>query len=251
MYQVVLTTLPISSPPLSLALLRPPPTLPPPSSEFIPTVSAWRFRPQNFCWFSSANQQRFENSVVHQIGHLSAVQPLKGNFPRGLVGARRLVSKGAVEPLQWYQSSVSSVEPDPTAVGCPIRRDVEYQFTGTLTLERWPLGFSHTVEAVVHLWSLGVLTAAGCGIGSVHAVVRSNLLVEPSEVEEGEMEHYDVLSMQMDGLPGELSSYPRSDSPSGYHLSSGESEGHQVSRLGEVTKHVESMMVPEIGSLSK
>ncbi|KZV41539.1 heat shock protein binding protein [Dorcoceras hygrometricum] len=32
-----------------------------------------------------------------------------------------------------------------------------------------------------------VLTAAGCGIGSVHAVVRSNLLVEPSEVEEGEM----------------------------------------------------------------
>ncbi|KZV49576.1 hypothetical protein F511_23860 [Dorcoceras hygrometricum] len=29
---------------------------------------------------------------------------------------------------------------------------------------------SHTVAAVVHLWSLGVLTAAGCGIGSVHAV---------------------------------------------------------------------------------
>ncbi|KZV21403.1 hypothetical protein F511_18569 [Dorcoceras hygrometricum] len=46
---------------------------------------------------------------------------------------------------------------------------------------------SHTVDAVVHLWSLGVLTAAGCGIGSVHAVVRSNLLVEPSEVEEGEI----------------------------------------------------------------
>ncbi|KZV21044.1 hypothetical protein F511_37463 [Dorcoceras hygrometricum] len=46
---------------------------------------------------------------------------------------------------------------------------------------------SHTVEAVVHLWSLGVLTAAGCGIGSVHAVVRSNLLVESSEVEEGEI----------------------------------------------------------------
>ncbi|KZV41206.1 hypothetical protein F511_17165 [Dorcoceras hygrometricum] len=47
---------------------------------------------------------------------------------------------------------------------------------------------SHTVAAVVHLWSLGVLTAAGCGIGSVHAVLRSNLLVvDPSEVEEGEM----------------------------------------------------------------
>ncbi|KZV28999.1 hypothetical protein F511_44212 [Dorcoceras hygrometricum] len=46
---------------------------------------------------------------------------------------------------------------------------------------------SHTVAAVVHLRILGVLTAAGCGIGSVHAVVRSNLLVEPSEVEEGEM----------------------------------------------------------------
>ncbi|KZV17121.1 ATP binding protein isoform 1 [Dorcoceras hygrometricum] len=47
--------------------------------------------------------------------------------------------------------------------------------------------FSHTVAAGVHLWSLGVLTAAGCGIGSVHEVVRSNLLVDPSEVEEGEM----------------------------------------------------------------
>ncbi|KZV37955.1 trehalose-6-phosphate phosphatase family protein [Dorcoceras hygrometricum] len=46
---------------------------------------------------------------------------------------------------------------------------------------------SHTVAAVVHLWSLGVLTAVGCGIGSIHEVVRSNLLVEPSEVEEGEM----------------------------------------------------------------
>ncbi|KZV33484.1 hypothetical protein F511_34836 [Dorcoceras hygrometricum] len=46
---------------------------------------------------------------------------------------------------------------------------------------------SHTVAAVVHLWSLGVLTAAGCGIGSVHEVVRSNLLVDPSEVEEGEI----------------------------------------------------------------
>ncbi|KZV40635.1 hypothetical protein F511_34399 [Dorcoceras hygrometricum] len=46
---------------------------------------------------------------------------------------------------------------------------------------------SHTVEAGVHLWSLGVLTAAGCGIGSVHEVVRSNLLVDPSEMEEGEM----------------------------------------------------------------
>ncbi|KZV22221.1 hypothetical protein F511_34363 [Dorcoceras hygrometricum] len=37
-------------------------------------------------------------------------------------------------------------------------------------------------------------------------------------------EHCDVLSMQMDGFPGELSSYPRSDSPSGYHMSSGEFE---------------------------
>ncbi|KZV36126.1 hypothetical protein F511_16762 [Dorcoceras hygrometricum] len=51
---------------------------------------------------------------------------------------------------------------------------------------RW-LRVSHTVAAGVHLWSLGVLTAAGCGIGSVHEVVRSNLLVDPSKVEEGEM----------------------------------------------------------------
>ncbi|KZV17897.1 hypothetical protein F511_06824 [Dorcoceras hygrometricum] len=46
---------------------------------------------------------------------------------------------------------------------------------------------SHTATAVVQLRSLGVLTAAGCGIGSVHAFVRSNLLLEPSEVEEGEI----------------------------------------------------------------
>ncbi|KZV25178.1 vesicle-fusing ATPase [Dorcoceras hygrometricum] len=51
---------------------------------------------------------------------------------------------------------------------------------------------SHTVAAVVHLRSLGVLTAAGCGIGSVHAVVRSNLLVESSEMEEGEMQDVDI-----------------------------------------------------------
>ncbi|KZV52026.1 cysteine protease [Dorcoceras hygrometricum] len=43
------------------------------------------------------------------------------------------------------------------------------------------------LRLLCNLWSLGVLTAAGCGIGSVHAVVRSNLLVEPSEVEEGEI----------------------------------------------------------------
>ncbi|KZV30236.1 hypothetical protein F511_31098 [Dorcoceras hygrometricum] len=32
---------------------------------------------------------------------------------------------------------------------------------------------SHTVAACVHLWSLGVLTAAGCGIGSVHKLPRA------------------------------------------------------------------------------
>ncbi|KZV32608.1 putative S-adenosylmethionine-dependent methyltransferase-like [Dorcoceras hygrometricum] len=52
---------------------------------------------------------------------------------------------------------------------------------------RGKMNLNHTVEAGVHLRSLGVLTAAGCGIGSVHQVVRSNLLVDPSEVEEGEM----------------------------------------------------------------
>ncbi|KZV36172.1 hypothetical protein F511_29174 [Dorcoceras hygrometricum] len=38
--------------------------------------------------------------------------------------------------------------------------------------------------------------------------------------------------MQMDGFPGELSSYPRSDSPSGYHLSSGESKELSVIPTG-------------------
>ncbi|KZV42455.1 purine permease 7 [Dorcoceras hygrometricum] len=39
-----------------------------------------------------------------------------------------------------------------------------------------------------------VLTAAGCGIGSVHEVVRSNLLVEPSEVEEGEISAFTLVA---------------------------------------------------------
>ncbi|KZV45103.1 hypothetical protein F511_10134 [Dorcoceras hygrometricum] len=61
--------------------------------------------------------------------------------------------------------------------------------TRSLQKKRTQVLFSccHTVAAVVQLRSLGVLTAAGCGIGSVHAVVRSNLLVEPFKVEEGEM----------------------------------------------------------------
>ncbi|KZV39364.1 hypothetical protein F511_44120 [Dorcoceras hygrometricum] len=43
---------------------------------------------------------------------------------------------------------------------------------------------SHTVEAVVHLWSLGVLTAAGCGIGSVHKLSVSGALGEFLYVQE-------------------------------------------------------------------
>ncbi|KZV32456.1 hypothetical protein F511_15714 [Dorcoceras hygrometricum] len=52
--------------------------------------------------------------------------------------------------------------------------------------------------------------------------------------------------MKMDGLPGELSSYPRLDSPSGYHLSSGESEALVHSRcrysdLQDVCMTIESL----------
>ncbi|KZV19828.1 agglutinin-1-like [Dorcoceras hygrometricum] len=49
--------------------------------------------------------------------------------------------------------------------------------------------------------------------------------------------------MKMDGLPGELSSYPRSDSPSGYHLSSGESEHSRCrySDLQDVCMAIESL----------
>ncbi|KZV18432.1 hypothetical protein F511_19995 [Dorcoceras hygrometricum] len=56
-------------------------------------------------------------------------------------------------------------------------------------------------------------------------------------------EHCDVLSMQMDGFPGKLSNYPRSDSPSGYHLSSGESEHLRCrySDLQEVCMAIESL----------
>ncbi|KZV55507.1 Transducin family protein [Dorcoceras hygrometricum] len=35
---------------------------------------------------------------------------------------------------------------------------------------------SHTVAAGVHLWSLGVLAAAGCGIGSVHEFAAAKFL---------------------------------------------------------------------------
>ncbi|KZV41304.1 hypothetical protein F511_38352 [Dorcoceras hygrometricum] len=53
---------------------------------------------------------------------------------------------------------------------------------------------------------------------AMHTSWRSN-----SDIASVTREHCDVLSMQMDDFPGELSSYPRSDSPIGYHLSSGES----------------------------
>ncbi|KZV58103.1 hypothetical protein F511_31409 [Dorcoceras hygrometricum] len=49
--------------------------------------------------------------------------------------------------------------------------------------------------------------------------------------------------MQMDGFPGELSSYPRLDSPSGYHFSSGESEHSRCrySDLQDVCMAIESL----------
>ncbi|KZV26293.1 hypothetical protein F511_41353 [Dorcoceras hygrometricum] len=49
--------------------------------------------------------------------------------------------------------------------------------------------------------------------------------------------------MQMYGLPGELSSYPPSDSPSGYHLSSGECEHSRCrySDLHDVCMAIESL----------
>ncbi|KZV15565.1 hypothetical protein F511_16635 [Dorcoceras hygrometricum] len=52
----------------------------------------------------------------------------------------------------------------------------------------------------------------------------------------------------MDGLPCELSSYPRSDSPSGYHLLSGESE-HSRFRyydLQDVCMAIESLTTPDL-----
>ncbi|KZV52499.1 vacuolar iron transporter 1 [Dorcoceras hygrometricum] len=79
-------------PPPAIAGRRPPPKLPP--SEFIPTVSAWRFRPQNFVGFLVKTSKGIENSIVKRIGCSSSVQPFKGHFPRGLVGARRLVARG-------------------------------------------------------------------------------------------------------------------------------------------------------------
>ncbi|KZV45074.1 photosystem II 5 kD protein [Dorcoceras hygrometricum] len=61
-------------------------------------------------------------------------------------------------------------------------------------------------------------------------------------------EHCDVLNIQMDGFPGELSNYPRSDSPSGYHLSSGESEHSRCrySDLQDVCMAIESIMTLDL-----
>ncbi|KZV36083.1 hypothetical protein F511_23280 [Dorcoceras hygrometricum] len=44
----------------------------------------------------------------------------------------------------WFER----VEPDPSAVGCPVRGEVEYQLTGTLTPKCWPLGCSVSLPRV-------------------------------------------------------------------------------------------------------
>ncbi|KZV48431.1 hypothetical protein F511_17513 [Dorcoceras hygrometricum] len=97
--------------------------------------------------------------------------------------AQQLKNESAAKQLTTYEEFMK--------VGCQLLSSIQMaKTTRSLQKKRTQVLFpvvSHTVAAVVHLRSLGVLTAAGCGIGSVHEVVRSNLLVEPSEVEEGEM----------------------------------------------------------------
>ncbi|KZV20945.1 hypothetical protein F511_38290 [Dorcoceras hygrometricum] len=88
--------------------------------------------------------------------------------------------KSAAKQLTNYQSWMSTAELNSN--GESDKKPAKEKDTSTV-----PLSSVTQLRLFVHLWSLGVLTAAGCGIGSVHAVVRSNLLVEPSEVEEGEM----------------------------------------------------------------
>ncbi|KZV25893.1 hypothetical protein F511_30732 [Dorcoceras hygrometricum] len=95
---------------------------------------------------------------------------------------------------QWFRDTASRgpatiVAPESQFRTCLLESIQREEIQQRLYIRGAPLKerVDHTVAAVVHLRSLGVLTAAGCGIGSVHAVVRSNLLVEPSEVEEGEI----------------------------------------------------------------
>ncbi|KZV26901.1 hypothetical protein F511_40247 [Dorcoceras hygrometricum] len=83
-------------------------------------------------------------------------------------------NKSAANQLTNYQSWMSTAE-----LNSNEESDMSLQKKRTKSVTQ--------LRLFMHLRSLGVLTAAGCGIGSVHAVVRSNLLVEPSEVEEGEM----------------------------------------------------------------
>ncbi|KZV53444.1 disease resistance protein-like [Dorcoceras hygrometricum] len=78
---------------------------------------------------------------------------------------------------------------------CKITLIAQYTSIGKMnrktkqsTAIREELSLSHTVAAGVHLWSLGVHTSAACVGGCLQMCCNhQSLLVEPSEVEEGEM----------------------------------------------------------------
>ncbi|KZV17976.1 hypothetical protein F511_40774 [Dorcoceras hygrometricum] len=156
---------------------------------------------------------KFENLEISRIGTKKTISssyicPADGSqykqsavglvFMESAAGLAMETSKveSAKSALMSSQSAVGNQQTKKAAGALSIddiSSDVIIQHVATVisrklsTDEKSSAKVSHTVEAVVHLRSLGVLTAAGCGIGSVHEVVRSNLLVEPSEVEEGEM----------------------------------------------------------------
>ncbi|KZV32142.1 hypothetical protein F511_10846 [Dorcoceras hygrometricum] len=92
------------------------------------------------------------------------------NLNRGFIfrGSAIESDKSAAKQLTIYESWMSTAELNSN--GENDKKPAKEKDTSTV-----PLGsaieevfVSHTVAAGVHLWSLGVLTAAGCGIGSVH-----------------------------------------------------------------------------------
>ncbi|KZV38802.1 protein SUPPRESSOR OF npr1-1, CONSTITUTIVE 1-like [Dorcoceras hygrometricum] len=102
------------------------------------------------------------------------VYPVAGNPDaknRRSSKAQQLKNEPAAKQLTTYEEF--------TKDGCQLLSSIQMaKTTRSLQKKRTQVLFpvvSHTVAAVVYLWSLGVLTAAGCGIGSVHELTGFSL----------------------------------------------------------------------------
>ncbi|KZV19876.1 hypothetical protein F511_16785 [Dorcoceras hygrometricum] len=80
----------------------------PPPLDPVPAVLARRFRPQNFCWFYSANHQRSRDFDHGLDWELIQIQPLKDHLPSRLVVAWYQVANGKLEFL--YKSRMDLLD---------------------------------------------------------------------------------------------------------------------------------------------